>query len=287
LIFVLAPRINALGRLDSAMDAVAMLITDDADEAHRIAQTLEIQNIKRRAIDSQMLAEALTMVEEQVDVSKDRAVVLASPSWHPGVIGIVATRIAEKTHLPTVLISIDGHIGKGSARSIPSFDLFQALSQCREDLVAFGGHKYAAGLTIATRDIDAFRAHFLAVAQNAIRPEDLVPTIYIESELSLDQIDARLINVLKRFAPFGPQNSRPVMVSRNVEVVGAPPQAGHNHLRFHARQNGRVFDCIGFDLGHLAYRLTPGESNLDIAYVIEENDWRGRKGVQLRIKDLR
>ncbi len=287
LIFVLAPRINALGRLDSAMGAVAMLTTDDAREAQNIAKALETQNVKRRKIDSQMLSEALTMVEEQVDVSKDCAVVLASTSWHPGVIGIVATRIAEKMHLPTVLISIDGDCGKGSARSIPNFDLFQALSLCLEHLMAFGGHKYAAGLTIGADLVDTFRTHFLKIAQELMHQESMIPCIDIESELSLDQIDMRLVNVLKRFAPFGPENPRPVMVSRNVEVVGAPLQVGNNHLRFNARQNGRVFDCIGFNLGHLAYRLAPGESNLDMAYVIEENEWRGRKGIQLRIKDLR
>jgi single-stranded-DNA-specific exonuclease len=265
LIFILAPRINALGRLDSAMGAVAMLTTDVEEEARNIAKMLEDQNMKRREIDSQMLSEALSLVEEQVDIIKDRAVVLASASWHPGVIGIVATRIAEKVHLPTVLISLDGESGKGFARSIPSFDLFQALSLCREHVTAFGGHKYAAGLTIAVEKVDAFREHFLRVAKELSHPEDMVHCIDIESELSLDQIDLRLVNVLKRFAPFGPQNLRPVMVSRNVEVVGAPSQVGNNHLRFNARQNGRVFDCIGFNLGHLAYRLTPGESNLDMA----------------------
>jgi single-stranded-DNA-specific exonuclease len=127
----------------------------------------------------------------------------------------------------------------------------------------------------------------LKIAQELMHQESMIPCIDIESELSLDQIDMRLVNVLKRFAPFGPENPRPVMVSRNVEVVGAPLQVGNNHLRFNARQNGRVFDCIGFNLGHLAYRLAPGESNLDMAYVIEENEWRGRKGIQLRIKDLR
>lgn len=287
LIFVLAPRINALGRMGSALEAVTLLTTDDETAAQRIAQLLETQNLKRRQIDDQMLREALSHVEAQVDPTKDRAVVLASESWHPGVIGIVATRIAEKVHLPTVLISLDGLNSKGSARSIPGFDLYDAMNRCRDHLIAFGGHKYAAGLSIDARRVDGFREAFLSVAAEMIQPEDLVPLIYIESELSLDQIDLRLVNVLKRFAPFGAQNARPVMVSRNVEVVGAPSTVGGNHLRFKARQNGRVFDCIGFNLGHLIYRLSPGEANLDMAYVIEENDWRGRREIQLRVKDLR
>ena len=287
LVFVIAPRINALGRMGSAMEAVTLLTTENEDEAQRIAQVLETQNLKRREIDSSMLTEALEQVEAQVDPLCDRAVVLASESWHPGVIGIVATRIVEKVHLPTVLISVDGKSSKGSARSIPGFDLYAALSRCREHLVAFGGHKYAAGLTIDARQIDAFRDLFLSVVNEMIDPEDLVPRIYIESEISLNQIDSHLINDLRRFAPFGAQNTHPIMASRNVEVVGAPSQVGRNHLRFKARQKGRVFDCIGFNLGHLSYRLSPGEANLDMAYMIEENEWRGRKQIQLRIVDLR
>ncbi len=287
LIFVLAPRINALGRMGSALDAVTMLTTSDFEEAKRIAEVLEQQNRKRRQIDEQTLNEALKMVAREVDPENDRAVVLASDSWHPGVIGIVASRIAEKVHLPTMLISVDGDQGKGSARSIPGFDLYAALSRCQGLLSAFGGHKYAAGLTVARERIGALRDAFLKAAQEMLSPEAMVPKLYIDDEISLSQIDMRLVNLLKRFAPFGPQNMRPLMASRGVEVVGAPEIVGRNHIKFKVRQNVKVLDCIGFNLGHLMYRLAPGEANLDIAYVIEENEWRGKKGIQLRIKDLR
>ncbi|MCZ6633149.1 MAG: single-stranded-DNA-specific exonuclease RecJ [bacterium] len=287
LIFVLAPRINALGRMGSAMEAVTLLTTSDKEEAERIALMLEKKNQMRRRIDERMLREALKQVEIHVHPDKDRAVVLASEDWHPGVIGIVATRIAEKVHLPTVMISVDGKSSKGSGRSIPGFDLYAALSRCQDHLVAFGGHKYAAGLTIEPKQIEAFRDVFLEVAKEMMVPDDLVPKLYIEGEILLNQINRRLVDVLNRFAPFGAQNTRPVMVSRNVEVVGAPSIVGKNHLKFKARQSDQVFDCIGFNLGHLIYRLTPGEANLDMAYMIEENEWRGRKGIQLRIKDLR
>lgn len=287
LIFVLAPRINALGRMGSAMDAVTLLTTPNPEEADRISQVLEQQNLKRRQIDEQTLHEALEMVEQQVDPERDRAVVLSSDAWHPGVIGIVASRIAEKVHLPTVLIAMDGAQGKGSGRSIPGFDLYAALSRCQQHLAAFGGHKYAAGLTIDRDRIEPLREAFLATVGEMLQPEHLIPQLYIDDEISLGQIDARLMGLLRRFAPFGPQNMRPVMVSRGVEVVGASEIVGKNHIKFKVRQNGRVLDCIGFDLGHLDYRLAPGEANLDIAYMIEENEWRGRKGIQLRIKDLR
>lgn len=287
LIFVLAPRINALGRMGSAMDAVTMLTTDDPDQAVEIAEVLETQNRVRRQVDDRMYREAVELVEQESNLASARALVLASDSWHPGVIGIVASRIAERIHLPTVLISLDGDRGKGSARSIPGFDLYEAVSRCQEHLVAFGGHKYAAGLTIDRVQVDAFREALVTVAEERMLPEDLTPRLEIDDEITLDQIDRRMVEMLRRFAPFGPQNPRPVMVSRAVEVVGAPSVVGRNHLRFKARQNGSVLDCIGYNLGHLTYRLTPGEANLDMAYVIEENEWRGRKDIQLRISDLR
>jgi single-stranded-DNA-specific exonuclease len=287
LIFVLAPRINALGRMGSAMDAVTLLTTQNPEEADRISKVLEQQNLKRRQIDKRTLHEALQMVEQQVDPERDRAVVLSSDAWHPGVIGIVASRIAEKVHLPTVLIAVDGAQGKGSGRSIPGFDLYAALSRCQQHLAAFGGHKYAAGLTIDRDRIEPLREAFLATVGEMFKPEHMIPQLNIDDEISLGQIDGRLMGLLKRFAPFGPQNMRPVMVSRGVEVVGETEIVGTNHIKFQVRQHGRVLDCIGFDLGHLDYRLAPGEANLDIAYMIEENEWRGRKGIQLRIKDLR
>lgn len=287
LIFVLAPRINALGRLGSALDAVTMLTTDDGEKAVEIVDVLERQNRIRRQVDDRMYREAVEMVEATVDLDRSPAIVLASPSWHQGVIGIVASRIAERVHLPTVLISLDGDRGKGSARSIPGFDLYEAVSRCQDHLVSFGGHKYAAGLTIDSEKVEVFRDALVEVAEEMIVPEDLTPRLEIDHEITLDQIDRRMVEMLRRFAPFGPQNSRPVMVSRGVEVVGTSSVVGRNHLRFKARQNGEVLDCIGYDLGHLTYRLTPGEANLDVAYVIEENEYRGRKDIQLSIRDLR
>ena len=287
LIFVLAPRINALGRMGSALEAVTMLTTEDSDKAMAIANILEEQNQRRRQVDERMYREAIEMVEQEVDLDQDKAIVLASDDWHPGVIGIVASRIAERVHLPTVLISIEGDSGKGSARSIPGFDLFGALSRCRSHLTSFGGHKYAAGLSVEKTQLPAFRKALLEAAVELIDQDDLIPKLEIDDEITLDQIDKKLIDILKRFGPFGPQNSRPTMMSRGVEVVGNPAIVGRNHIRFKARQKGSVFDCIGYNLGHLTYRLTPGEANLDMAYVIEENEWRGRKDIQLRLRDLR
>jgi len=287
LIFVVAPRINALGRLGSAIEAVTLLTTEDEDEAQRISELLEQQNRLRREIDERTHAEALEMVAGSVDLERDRAVVLASEQWHPGVIGIVASRIAEQVNLPTVLISAENDPARGSARSIPGFDLYGALTGCQEHLDGFGGHTYAAGLWIRRDQIQPFRDAFLKAAELTLRSQDMVPTLNIDAELTLDQIDAKLMEMLKRFAPFGPQNARLLIVSRGVDVVAGPMHVGKNHIKFKARQNGRVLDCIAYDMGHLDYRLSPGEANLDMAYVIEETDWRGRRGVQLRIRDMR
>ena len=287
LIFVLAPRINALGRMGSALEAVTMLITEDSERAMEIADLLEEQNQLRRQVDERMYGEAIEMVDEQVDLEADKAIVLWSDDWHPGVIGIVASRIAERVHLPTVLISMEGDSGKGSARSIPGFDLFSVLSLCRPHLMSFGGHKYAAGLSVARENLLGFREALLTAVGELLDLNGMTPKLEIDDEITLNQIDTKLIEILKRFGPFGPLNRRPLMVSRGVEVVGNPAIVGKNHLRFKARQNGSVFDCIGYNLGHLTYRLTPGESNLDMAYVIEENEWRGRNDIQIRLRDLR
>lgn len=287
LIFVLAPRINALGRMGSALEAVTLLTTDDTDRAMEIADVLEEQNQRRRQVDERMYKEAIELVDREVDLDHDRAIVLSSDDWHPGVIGIVASRIAERVHLPTVLISMEGESGKGSARSIPGFDLFGALSRCRSHLISFGGHKYAAGLSVEKVNLPAFREALLEAASEMLNVDDMTPKLEIDDEITLNQIDNKLIEILKRFGPFGPQNTRPMMMSRGVEVVGNPSVVGRNHIRFKARQKGSVFDCIGYNLGHLTYRLTPGEANLDMAYVIEENEWRGRKDIQLRLQDLR
>ena len=286
LVFILAPRINAVGRLGSAERAVELLITEDQMQAMAVSQVLEEENRRRRDLDDRTFSEAMDMVRECVGAG-DSSVVLASEGWHPGVIGIVASRVAEAVYLPTVLISLDGEVGKGSARSISGFDLYQALRDCKDKLIAFGGHKYAAGLTIDKKEIDRFRGAFQEVTQVKLSPEDRAPKLYIDDEITFSQIDDRMIRLLKYLAPFGPQNMRPVLASKGLEVVGSPAIVGNNHIKFKARQDRKVLSCVGFNMGDLFYRLAPGEPNLDLAYVIEENEWRGRKNIQLRVKALR
>ncbi len=287
IVFILAPRINAVGRLGNAERAVQLLITDSMQEAREIAGILESENRNRKNIDEETFQEAMRLVEKEYNPSLDRAVVLAHEGWHSGVIGIVASRISEIICRPTIMISIEEGIGKGSARSIANFDIYSALKQCEQHLLAFGGHRYAAGLTIETERMEAFIRDFKKVAAGTISEEDLVQKLWVDAELFLPEINDKLINTLNLFAPFGPQNIRPVFLSRNLQVVGTPRVVGKNHLKFKVRQNGEVYDAIAFELGALAYRLAPGEDSLDMVYAIEENIWNGQNKIQLRVKDLR
>ncbi|RKY85398.1 single-stranded-DNA-specific exonuclease RecJ [candidate division KSB1 bacterium] len=287
IVFILAPRLNAVGRLGSAERAVRLLTTNNRTQALNIATILEEENRNRKNIDEETFAQALEMIEADYDPEKDRAIVLSRENWHTGVIGIVASRIVERYYRPTILISVEDGVGKGSARSIPGFDLYLALRECEELLETYGGHKYAAGLTLKEENIDKFNERFKSVAFNRISEDILKPKIWIDGKINFREINERLINIINRFAPFGPQNMRPVFLTRNLEVVGTPEIVGSNHLKFKVKQNGIVIDAIGFNMGDLIYRIDPVAKNLDIVYCIEENTWEGQTTVQLRIKDLK
>jgi single-stranded-DNA-specific exonuclease len=286
IVFIIAPRINAVGRLGDAERAVKLLTTEDEAEARAIANILEMENRHRKDIDEGTFREALVSADELFDSEHTRSLVLVKEGWHSGVIGIVASRVAERFYRPTVLISIEDGIGKGSARSIDGFDLFQAIKSCEDLLVAYGGHKYAAGLTIEEKNIPAFRERFEEIARQKLSPDMLIPKLNIDAEIHLDQIDEQFLKLLKRFAPFGPKNMRPVFVSKNLHVVGTPTIVGTNHLKLRVGQGRQTFDVIGFNMGEWLQRLISRPASLDMAYVIDENDYLGRRYIQLRVKDL-
>ena len=286
-VFILAPRINAVGRLGKADRAVHLLTTDSLSQARNVAKILEAENRSRRNIDEETFRQAQEVIEKEFDPDRDWTIVLGQENWHPGVIGIVASRIVEKYFRPTVMIALEDGIGKGSARSVPGFDIYQALKACKSDMLEFGGHKYAAGLSIEAKNIDSLRSNLNQIAHDTMTEDHLVPKILIDGEIGFQDIDARFFRLLKLFGPFGPSNMRPVFLSKNVQVVGNPQIVGNNHLKFKVRQNGTMIDAIGFNLGELFYRVSPGERNIDMVYVIEENDFRGQKTLQLRVKDLR
>jgi single-stranded-DNA-specific exonuclease len=287
IVFILGPRINAVGRMGDAGRAVKLLTAQEMAQAMDIARVLEVENRERRSVDEETYREAVAMIEEQGDHETRHAFVLHKEDWHTGVIGIVASRIVEKYYRPTVLISVQKGMGKGSARSINGFDLYQALQECESSLAGYGGHKYAAGLSIPMENIDAFRARFEQVAKGRLTPEMLTPRLMIDGEIRLPEIDSRFMRFLDALAPYGPQNMRPVFVARELRVVGTPQIVGNNHLRFYVTQNDKKLDCIGFNLGDLLPRLRQGRADVEMAFLVEENTWQGRTTIQLRVKDIR
>jgi single-stranded-DNA-specific exonuclease len=286
-VFILAPRINAVGRLGDADLAIKLLTTKDESKAAEIARLLDEENQRRKSIDETTLKEALDMIEQNVDLESDKAIVLASSGWHQGVIGIVASRLVERFHRPTIMIAIEGSEGKGSARSIPGFHLYEALRECEDYLAKYGGHKYAAGLSILSEKVQPFREKFKKVSDKKLTDDDLVPRLLVDAELDTKQINPELVQMLDLFAPFGPQNMRPVFMTRNLQVWGEPHVVGNNHLRLRVKKGGAVLDCIGFGMGDMVKLLCMKGISIDLAYVVETNYWNGTYKIQLRIKDLR
>ncbi len=287
IVFILAPRINAVGRMGDAERAVKLLTTTDPAEAMEIANILEQENRHRKNVDEETFRQALLLAEQQFTPERTKSLILYQRGWHSGVIGIVASRVVERFYRPTVLISIENGVGKGSARSIEGFDLHDALKSCEDLLIGFGGHKYAAGLSIEEDKIPAFCERFEAVATARLDAEQLIPKLAIEAELRLSEIDETFIKLLRMFAPYGPQNMRPIFMTRNLQVVGTPSIVGGNHLKFKVRDGNAVFEVIGFGMGAYLPRVQQIERGLDLVYIIEENEYMGRKMIQLRVKDIR
>lgn len=287
IVFVLAPRINAVGRLGDATRAVELLTSDSFTVALERARVFEEENRNRRKIDEETFIEAQEIVERFLDIDNEGAIILHQETWHPGVIGIVASRLVERYYRPTIMMTTVDGVAKGSARSVAGFDIYQALKRCEDKLVQFGGHKYAAGLTVEIDRLDEFKEAFNLVAKELLTEELLTPEIRIDAEIPLQEITPKFVRVLSQFAPFGPGNMRPVFVARNVELYGTPRIVGRNHLKFKVRTNGQVFDAIGFNLGSLIEQLLHGRKTLDIAFSLDEGEYAGEAVPQLKIRDLK
>jgi single-stranded-DNA-specific exonuclease len=286
-VFVLAPRINAVGRLGAASRAVELLTCTDEATARELALVLEGENQNRRKIDEETFTHAQQLVEQYLDLENDAAIVLHQETWHPGVIGIVASRLVEKYYKPTVMLTTVDGVVKGSARSVAGFDIYQALKKVEDKLLQFGGHKYAAGLAVEADRLAEFRDAFNAVVKELLPDELRTPELRIDLHLDLKDITPKFIRLLKQFAPFGPQNMRPTFLSDDVEVVGSGRIVGKNHLRFKVRQDGIVLDVIGFNLGNFLTQLTPMRKDLRLVYSVEESEWNGETFPQLKAKDLK
>jgi single-stranded-DNA-specific exonuclease len=286
--FRLAPRLNACGRMGHAQLAVEMLTSASAEKAKEIAAYLDTQNRARQAIEKQILEQAIEQVAANGwDADSQRALVLGAPDWHPGVIGIVASRIVERYHRPTVMLAINNGHAQGSARSVSGFHLARALQACHECLESHGGHEMAAGLKLESARVEEFRAAFCAHAGSEITDDMLIPEIKIDAVAELRQITLGLLGDLARLGPFGMGNRRPLFVCRKVAVVSPPRRVGKTsqHLQLQVRQADQCLKCIAFGQGDLAEKLPPG-TLIDIAAEPSLNEYNGRTSVQLEIRDL-
>ncbi|WP_435578564.1 single-stranded-DNA-specific exonuclease RecJ [Gilvibacter sp.] len=287
LVFVVAPRINAAGRMKHGDYAVALLMAESVDSCLEFAQEIEAFNTSRRSTDEQITAEALAKILDQKE--EDRATtVVYEPHWHKGVIGIVASRLIENYYRPTLVITKSGEQLAGSARSVSGFDVYQALDACKEHMIQFGGHKYAAGFTLEEAQYPVFKEAFEKVVAQTLDESLKTPQLSVDLELKLEDITPKFYRLIKQFAPFGPGNRTPVFVSRDLKDSGWAKQVGsdQSHLKFKATDGQNSFDGIGFGLGK-RLDLIQDKQSFDLVYAIDENHWNGKVSLQLRAKDLK
>ena len=282
--FILAPRLNAAGRLGHAIRGVELLLTEDEHQANAIARELEELNYRRQELDRATLEQAREQVL-QLDLDDTFGLVLADESWHPGVIGIVASRLVEEFGRPTVLIALSGDQGKGSGRSISKFDLHGALGQTRDHLLRYGGHRAAAGVTVARDQVPAFAARFNEVAKSLLSREDLVPEIRVDLEVSLEGIDGKLESLFRHFEPFGIGNPTPVLLARDVTIARPPRTVGRDGLKLVFDTGTGSLEAMGWGMAPRAAEFQPG-SKVDVAFRLERDDYRGESYLPARIADI-
>jgi single-stranded-DNA-specific exonuclease len=290
-VFILAPRINAAGRIASGAQAVELLLTEDEVSAERISGMVEANNIERRKRDQEITKEAMQMVHQDPFYMGSFATVVRNEGWHKGVVGIVASRLVEEFYKPAIVLTEnDGHLA-GSARSIPGIDLYEVLGKCNDLLDQFGGHAMAAGLSMKPDYFEKFRQRFDEIVQELLNGTRPKPYIEYDEEISLCNIDDKFYRILQRFAPFGPENMKPVFLARNLMNAGGTRAVGENltHLKlsvFSEERREKKFDGIGFDLGKWAAPILQNVP-VDILFTVEENVWQGQRSLQLNVKDIR
>lgn len=287
-VFIIAPRINAAGRIKHGNHAVELLTEFDFEQAQQFASEIEAYNSERKDLDKQITKEALSQIIENNEEKRFTSVVFQE-DWHKGVIGIVASRLIETYYRPTLVFTKSGDKYAASARSVKGFDVYNALEACSEHLEQFGGHMYAAGMTLLEENYLAFKNAFEKVVQETIHPDMLTPEISIDAEINLSDITPKLTRILKQFEPFGPQNMTPVFLTKNVKDTGYAQKLGadEEHLKLFVRQNNSEgMAAIGFGLGN-KIELTTNKKPFEAVYCIDENEWNGKTSVQLRLKDIK
>ncbi|HVU53690.1 MAG TPA: single-stranded-DNA-specific exonuclease RecJ [Puia sp.] len=287
LIFILAPRINAVGRMDDAGKVVELFTTPHSEEAQTFADILHTMNAERKTTDSNITEEAMDMLKNDNSYTDKKSIVLYRENWHKGVIGIVASRLTEKFARPTIVLTRNGGVVSGSGRSFTGFNMYAAIHACRDHLVDYGGHPAAAGLTLQPDQVEAFTQKFEEIVSATIDIQSMEPELHIDAEISFSDIDSSFFGTLEAMEPFGPENPRPVFITRNVIDKGYTKIVKEQHIRFYIAQYGQSvsFKGIGYNLAD-KFPLLAGRQPIDIAYCLEENEWNGRTYIQLKILDL-
>jgi single-stranded-DNA-specific exonuclease len=285
-VFAIAPRVNAAGRMDDAKKAVQLFIEQDFNKALEFAEILHSDNADRKDADQSITLEALEMIGADENAVGKKSSVVFKPHWHKGVVGIVASRLIEQHYRPTIVLTESGGLATGSARSVPGFNLYEAIYQCKEYLTAYGGHFAAAGLSMLPENVDAFRNKFESVVAATIEDHLLIPEIVIDSEISFTDIKMPFYKLVSQMEPFGPQNLRPVFIAKRVSDTGFSKIVKELHLRVVLKQNDVTLTGIGFNMAE-KYALIETKQPLDVVFTIDENEWNGETNVQLKLIDLK
>jgi single-stranded-DNA-specific exonuclease len=286
LVFLIAPRVNAAGRMDDGKKAVQLFIASELHEAKSYAELLHTDNTERKEADKYITEQALAMILEDTSMVSMKSTVVYQSHWHKGVVGIVASRLIDHYYRPTIVLTRSGEYAAGSARSVSGFNVYEALQQCEDLLLGYGGHFYAAGMTLEIDKIDAFRTRFEEVVSATITAEMLVPEIVIDAEVKLKDLTKQFHSIICQMEPFGPENMRPIFLARNVMDTGYSRIVKDTHIRFSVRQDAYIFDGIGFGMAD-KFSLLQLNSPIDIVFTLEENEWNNEKKLQLKIIDFR
>jgi single-stranded-DNA-specific exonuclease len=285
-VFVIAPRVNAAGRMDDARKAVQLFIEPEYDKALTIAEMLHSDNSDRKEADSSITEEALAIINNDDKLKTKKTTVVFKDHWHKGVVGIVASRLIETYYRPTIVLTQSGDVVAGSARSVPGFNLYEAIHACREHLLGYGGHFAAAGMSLLPENVTVFADKFEAVVAATIEPHLLIPEIIIDTTVSFAAINTSFYNIISQMEPFGPENMRPVFIARNIEDTGYSKIVKDLHVRFVVKQHNVTFTGIGFNMAEKFYLLQM-KKPLDIVFTIDENEWNGNTSLQLKVIDIR
>lgn len=286
LVFIIAPRINAAGRMDDAKKAVQLFIEKDVTKAMEFAEMLHSDNTDRKEADSSITEEALAIIEKDPLLVNRKTTVLYQEHWHKGVVGIVASRLIETYYRPTIVLTKSGEIVGGSARSVAGFNLYEAIHACREHLLGYGGHFAAAGMTLLPEQVNNFSNAFEKIVSETITPELLIPEIIIDSEISFDELTPSFYNILIQMEPFGPDNMRPVFVAKNLRDTGFSKIVKEQHLRFSVKQKDIHLTGIGFNMAN-KFSLLQENKPLDIVFTLDLNEFNGEKNLQMKVIDVR